>query len=79
MFSARCGRSAKAAGESDRMLVRTQVASGQCFQSLHASISIRVGSHFFQLEAQLLLRHCQGQVRARWPGADSLDIERPRD
>ena len=65
MFSAWCGRSAKAPGESDRMLVRTYLASGQCFQSLYASISLRVGSHFFQLETELLLRHGQGQVRAR--------------
>jgi len=65
MFSARYGRSAKDPGGADRMLVRTHLASGQCFQSLYASISIRVGSHFFQLETELLLRHGQGQVRAR--------------
>jgi len=65
MFSARYERAAEAPGEPGRMLVRTYVASGQCFHSLHASLLLRVGSYRLQLETELLLRYCQGRVRAR--------------
>ena len=65
MFSARYERSAEVPGEPGRMLVRTYIASSQCFHSLHASLLLRVGSHQFQLETELLLRYCQVRVRAR--------------